>query len=395
MNKQINCLIVKYGEIALRGKNRAIYENMLIQQIKSIIDTKYYIRKEQGRFYIDEPNNPLTEYENLAKQIIKIPGIHSVCPCLRLESEDIEDIKEASIVISKLAFSKLCQNTSFKVNTRRADKRYQFTSHETSYLIGEHILNYFDNISVDVHNPQVIINIELRTYVYVYSKEFKGLGGLPVSSSGKAVYLLSGGIDSPIASFLMTLRGVYGEFIYFHSPPYVSIKARQKVIDLAGKLAEYSGETKLHIVNFTDIQLLLKEKTSEHKLTLLMKRNMIRIACMLADEERMQALVTGDSVGQVASQTLASMHAIDSASSYPILRPLSGYSKDEIIRIAKKIETFDISIRPYEDCCTLFVSKHPETRPLKKAIELAEASVENINELCEKAFKEREIIHIK
>lgn len=426
---EYNTLLIKYGEIAIRGKNRKLFEDKLISIIRKAVGRNYRVKREQGRFLVEENLNQDGEsscYDSmnaLIPRICKISGIHSVCPAIKIEYDhknttDSKVLSETLDIIKKYASNHFYENhietagidglsnennisqlndqnkISFKVETKRADKMFPITSTEISALVGGYILNKFDNITVDVHNPDVLLNIELRTFCYIYSKEYKGYGGLPVSSSGRGLFLLSGGIDSPVASFLLSKRGVYGEFIYFHSPPYITSKAKQKVIDLANTLSQYCGETKLHIVNFTEIQQYLHENVPEDKLTIFLKRAMLKIASIVAEKNNMLVLATGDSIGQVASQTIFAINSIDSASDIPVLRPLSGLNKSEIISIARKLGTYEISIQPYEDCCTLFVATHPETKPKRSVIEAIERNLFRLDSLIIGAIGDIEEVRV-
>ena len=266
------------------------------------------------------------------------------------------------------------------------------TSKEVAADIGGYVLERMENLKVDVHNPNVVLRVELRNDAYVFSKVIKTYGGLPVGSSGKGIALMSGGIDSPVAAWLMAKRGIAVECVYFHSPPYTSEWAKQKVEDLAERIACFTGEIKLHIIPFTEVQLYLLEHVPHDKLTIFLKRAMMKAAEEIAYKSNALALITGDSVGQVASQTLQGIHAINSVCTMPVLRPLAGMDKQEIVDLAKKIGTFDISIRPYEDCCTIFVAKHPETRPKTNIIEAIEKKLEELDNLIKKAVETEEII---
>lgn len=257
------------------------------------------------------------------------------------------------------------------------------TSNEIGADVGGYILHNMENLKVDVHNPDVTLMVELRNNAYVYSKLIKAYGGLPYGSSGKATVLLSGGIDSPVAAFLMAKRGVEIEAIYFDSPPYTSERAKQKVLDIAEKIAEYTGALKLYVVPFTDVQLKIYENTPPEKMTILLKRAMLKTAQKVAENNKSMGLVTGDSIGQVASQTMEAIRAIDSAAQMPVFRPLCAMDKQEIVDVSVKIGTYDISIRPYEDCCTVFVAKHPETKPKKSIIEAIEKKIDGLDELID------------
>ena len=388
-----NVLLIKYGEIALRGKNRSIYEKKLINIIRKNLSQEdgYVIRKEQGRFILDREGKEV-DYDRIIPKIVTILGIIEVCPCIMTEDQSIENLKKISLEYMNHFYGE--KSYTFKIETKRSDKRYPLTSREVSYEIGGHIFNSMEHMSVNVKNPEVLLMVELRTCAYIYSSSFKGHGGLPVGSSGNGMLLLSGGIDSPVAGFMMAKRGVAIEAIYFHSPPYTSERAKDKVKDIAERLSVFTGELKLNVLPFTDLQIYLLENVPHEKLTILIKRVMLKIAELVALKNNSQCLITGDSVGQVASQTLQSIHAVSSAVKLPVIRPLSGMNKQEIIDIAKDIETFDISIRPYEDCCTIFVADHPETRPKTDVIERMERKLSLLDEKIEQAISKIEVLKL-
>lgn len=389
-------LLVKYGEIAMRGKNRYLVENRLIRTIIKNLEPvgNYWVTKEQGRFVVEcKEDNDTFDFETVIDVVVNILGVTAVCPGIRLEDSSMESIREYALKHFKEHFEG--QKLTFKVETKRSDKQYPLHSREVSADVGGYILHNVDNISVDVHNPDVTLMVELRNHAYIYSKLIKGFGGLPMGSSGKATLLMSGGIDSPVAGFLLAKRGVEIEAVYFNSPPYTSERAKQKVIDLAKRLAVFTGGVKLHIVPFTDVQLQIYNSVAPEKMTIFLKRAMLKSAEKIATKNGSMALVTGDSVGQVASQTMHAINAINTAcQSMPVLRPLCAMDKQEIVDWARKIKTYDISIRPYEDCCTIFVAKHPETKPKRSIIEKIETKIENLEELINKAVEETEIIEL-
>ena len=386
-----NVLLVKYGEIAIRGKNRYLIENKLIRTIIKRLEPYegYRVYKEQGRLLVVNEAGEF-DYDTVIPVVLKILGVTAVCPGVEFEDQSIESLREHALLHFKEHFPE--GGVTFKVVTRRSDKRYPMTGNEISADVGGYILHNVPNIKVDVHNPDVTLMVELRNNAYVYSKVIKGYGGLPYGASGKATVLMSGGIDSPVAAFLTAKRGVEIEACYFDSPPYTSERAKQKVIDLAEQLAKYTGSLKLHIVPFTDTQLKIYESTPPEKMTVLLKRAMLKTAQKIAEKNKSMALVTGDSIGQVASQTMEAIVAIDSAATIPVLRPLCAMDKQEIIDVAVEIGTYDISIRPYEDCCTVFVAKHPETKPKKSIIESIERKIEGLDELMDKAVENTEIV---
>ncbi len=389
-----NVLLAKYGEIALRGKNRHLIENTLLKTISKNLEKvgNYYVSKEQGRILIEskEKDNKF-DYDKVIPLVVNILGITAICPAIKLDDSKIENIREKALLHMKEFWSD--KNYTFKVETKRSDKQYPMDSRQISSDIGGYIFNNMGNISVDVRNPDITLMVEIRNYVYIYSKLIKGFGGLPVGTSGKATVLLSGGIDSPVAGFMMAKRGVCLECVYFHSPPYTSDRAKQKVIDLAEKLSTFTGDIKLHIVPFTKVQLKIYESVPPEKMTIILKRAMFKIAEKIAIKNGSQGLVTGDSIGQVASQTMQAIDAINSSvKNLPVFRPLCSMDKQEIIDIARKLGTFDISIRPYEDCCTIFVAKHPETKPKKNIIENIERNIVDLDKLIEEAIKDIDVL---
>ena len=370
-------LLVKYGEIAIRGKNRYLFENQLIAAIRKNIDTLdpgHYIKKEQGRLVIYNKRG-VTDVEGLIERVSVVYGILGVSPCIISDKQEFTVVRSLALEYFKNAYPAPPGGTTFKVFARRADKDYPMDSKEIAADIGSLILEHYPNLKVSMKNPGISLHVEFRNSVYIYGETIRGVGGLPAGSSGKGVLLLSGGIDSPVAGFMMEKRGISLEAVYFHSPPYTSERAKEKVMDLTQRLALFSGGKRLHVIPFTDIQLCLYDNVAAEKLTILMKRIMLRMGEMIAKETGGLAVVTGDSIGQVASQTLRSINAVESAVTLPVLRPLSGFDKQEIIDISQKIGTFDISIRPYEDCCTIFVAKHPETKPKASIIESIEADI--------------------
>ncbi|HIW24594.1 MAG TPA: tRNA 4-thiouridine(8) synthase ThiI [Firmicutes bacterium] len=388
-----NVLIVKYGEIAIRKNNRKFFVEKLLRTIRRNLDGlgDFYVVKEQGRLIVEDRGGEI-DFDQVIPKIICIMGIIGVSPGVRTKDQSLDNLKK--VCAEHVAMIGAENYKTFKIETKRSNKNYPLVSREVSAAVGEHILEKFTNLTVDVHNPELTVYIELRNDAYIYSKQIKGFGGLPVGSSGKGIVMLSGGIDSPVSAFLMAKRGVEVEGVYFNSPPYTSERAKQKVVDLAEKLTEFTGGFRLYVAPFTDIQLYLLENVPHDKLTIFMKRAMTRIACILGERDGALAVITGDSVGQVASQTMQGLHAISSVATMPILRPLAGFDKQEIIDIAVKIGTFDISTRPYEDCCTIFVDKHPETKPKTTVIERIESHLDKLDELIEKAVNEAEIIEM-
>ena len=369
-----NVLIVKYGEIAVRGNNRKFFIERLLRTIRKNLDDigDFYVVKEQGWLIVEDRGGEL-DFDKVIPRILCIMGIIGVSPGVRVRNQELDNLKKVCAEhIRSIGADKY---KTFKIETKRSNKSYPLESREVSAAVGEYILDEFPDFTVDVHNPELTVYIELRNDAYVYSELIKGLGGLPVGSSGKGIVMLSGGIDSPVSAFMMAKRGVEVEGVYFNSPPYTSERAKQKVVDLAERLTMFTGGFKLYVVPFTDLQLYLLENVPHDKLTIFLKRAMTRVACILGERDGALAVITGDSVGQVASQTMQGLHAISAAATMPILRPLAGFDKQEIVDIARKIGTFDISVRPYEDCCTIFVAKHPETKPKTSVIEKIESNL--------------------
>lgn len=391
-------LLIKYGEIALRGKNRGLFEKKLIEAIRknvSEVEGNYYVVKEQGRLILENLDGDI-DYDKVINKVSKVLGIVAICPCIKFKENDIESLQKHTLEYIKETYDDY--NFTYKVKARRSNKSYPLDSNEICTEVGGYILENLGEygIKVDVKNPMEVINVELRTDVYIFSKVIKTFGGLPIGSSGKSTLLLSGGIDSPVAGFLMAKRGVELSCVYFDSPPYTSLRAKEKVIDLAKVLSSFTCKINLYVIPFTNTQLFIYDNSPPEKTTILMKRIMLKIAEMVNEKEKGIGLITGDAIGQVASQTISSLDAISSAVEEPIFRPLLGMDKEEIMTIARKIETYDISIRPYEDCCTIFVPAHPETKPKKSIIESFEKKLfdNGILELMEEAFLNAEIIKL-
>ncbi|MDI3311442.1 MAG: tRNA uracil 4-sulfurtransferase ThiI [Thermoanaerobacterium sp.] len=348
-------ILIKYGELALKGDNRAFFENKLVRNIKEALKNFDVIKVEKthGRIYVETDKNVKEAIEKLKK----VFGIVGITIAKKVEL-DLNAIYDSAIEIMKNHSDK-----SFKVETRRPNKSFPYESIELSRMIGSEILKNIDGVHVDVHNPDVVLNVEIREKAYLYSDTVDGIGGMPLGTNGKAVVLLSGGIDSPVAAWMMMKRGVEIEAVYFHSPPYTQERAKDKVIDLCKKLSEYGQDIYLHVVNFTDFQLAIYDKCPAKLTTIIMRRMMMRVAENIAVKYGAKALITGESLGQVASQTIESLYCTNAVTHMPVFRPLIGMDKSEIVEISKKIGTYDISIRPYEDCCTIFVPKHPIIKP--------------------------------
>ncbi len=385
--------LIKYAEIGLKGNNRYLFENALRDRIKEALQVlgDFVVSKEQGRIFVECSEG--YDYEEAVSALTKVFGISSICPVAVIESSEWETLTKGVGDYVELMYSD--RNITFKVEAKRADKNYRYTSPEICIEMGSYLLNRFPEMKVDVHNPSVRFTVEVRTKCYVYSIIIPGLGGMPVGCNGKAMLLLSGGIDSPVAGYMISKRGVSLAATYFHAPPYTSERAKQKVVDLAGKISKYTGSMKLFVVNFTDIQLYIYDQCPHEELTIIMRRYMMKIAERLAEQEGCLGLITGESIGQVASQTMYSLAATNEVCSMPVYRPLIAFDKKDIVDIAQRIDTFETSIQPFEDCCTIFVAKHPVTRPSVKVIKKSEKKLdENINEMIETALNTVEVIPI-
>ena len=355
-------LLIRYGEIHLKGQNRPFFEKVLLHAIiASAKKFDGYVDKGQGRYYLR--NVKPQDMPQAINAMSKIFGIYSVSPAMEME-KDLEVIFQAAADMACRKLKSLGKETAtFKVESKRADKRFPMNSMALSAEAGGYILEHVPGLSVDVHHPDFTVYIEVRESAFVYTDIVMGSGGMPVGTSGKGMLLLSGGIDSPVAGYMMAKRGIALEAVHYHSFPYTSERAKQKVIELAQELSAYTGPIKIHMVHFTDIQMSIYEKCPEEQLTLIMRVFMMRIAEKIAKDRNCGALITGESLGQVASQTLASLTVTNSVIDLPVFRPLIGMDKLEIMDIAKRIDTYETSILPYEDCCTVFVPKHPVTHP--------------------------------
>lgn len=384
--------LIKYAEIAIKGKNRYMFEDALVRQIKIALNKcegKYEISKASGRIYVEYLSD--YDFDETVSALTKVFGITGVCPVVHVEDKGFEQL--ASDVISFIDEVYPDKNKTFKVNSRRARKNYPLESMEINAKLGEVLLNAFPELSVDVHKPEIMLNVEIREKIYIYSEVIKGPGGMPIGTNGKAMLLLSGGIDSPVAGYMISKRGVRIDAVYFHAPPYTSERAKQKVVDLAKKIAKYTGPIYLHVINFTDIQLYIYDKCPHDELTIIMRRYMMRIAEHIAKETECLSLITGESIGQVASQTMQSLVATNEVCTLPVFRPLIGFDKQEIVEISEKIDTYETSILPYEDCCTIFVAKHPVTKPNLNIIRRDEGNLsEKIDELVKTAIDTKELI---
>lgn len=384
--------LIKYAEIGIKGKNRYIFEDALVQQIKYAVkrcDGEFQVYRTQGRVYVEALS--AFDFDEVVDNLKTVFGISGICPVVYVEDEGFEKLGEE--VIKYLGEVYPEQNKAFKVQARRARKNYPLDSMEINREMGGIILDNYPEMRVDVHNPDIMLHIEIREKIYIYSEIIPGPGGMPVGTGGKAMLLLSGGIDSPVAGYMVAKRGVKIDAVYFHAPPYTSERAKQKVVDLAKLVSRYTGPIYLHVINFTDIQLYIYEKCPHDELTIIMRRYMMRIAEKIAKQTECLGLITGESIGQVASQTLHSLAATNEVCTMPVYRPLIGFDKMEIVEISEKIDTYETSILPYEDCCTIFVAKHPVTKPNLNIIRKHEENLEEkIEELIETALANDELI---
>ncbi len=391
----IKMFLVRYAEIGTKGKNRYVFEDILCKRIRNRLEAlgDFKVWRDFGRIYIEALSD--YDYDEAINRLTKIFGIVGLCPVTVAEEFTYEGIKKAALEHFEDTFGNAADNKfngynfSFKVHSRRVNKDFPMNSMEIDMEIGHDLLEAYESegLHVDVHKPDVMVEVELRgEKAFVYSRIIPGPGGLPVGTNGKAMSLLSGGIDSPVATYMIAKRGVEMEAVYFNSPPYTSQRALEKVEKLGQIVAQYSGPIKFYNVNFTEIQLCIYDNCPHDQLTIIMKRIMFQIAERLAAKDDCQAIVTGESIGQVSSQTMQSLGVIDAAVDCPVYRPVIGMDKQEIVEYSQKIGTFETSIEPYEDCCTIFVDKHPVTKPKMFAIEKSEKKlVGKIEELIDKA----------
>lgn len=392
---RFHSFLIKYGEIGLKGKNRYLFEDALVRQIRFAlreVEGSFYVHKAQGRVYVDGEGD--YDYEETIDSLKRVFGIVGICPVVRKVDCGFEQLSSDVLSYMKEMYPD-CSRT-FKVEARRSKKQYPLTSMEINCKLGEAVLDAFPDMKVDVHHPDIKLNIEVREEIYIYSEIIPGPGGMPVGTNGKAELLLSGGIDSPVAGYMISKRGVSINATYFHAPPYTSERAKEKVVDLAKLVSKYAGPIELRVVNFTDIQLYIYEKCPHEELTIIMRRYMMKIAEHFAKENGCLGLITGESIGQVASQTMQSLAATNAVCTLPVYRPLIGFDKRDIVEIAEKIDTFETSIQPFEDCCTIFVAKHPVTKPNIERIEKSERNLEEkIDELMKTAIETVEVITVK
>ena len=374
-------LLIKYAsEIFLKGLNRGRFEKKLKENIKNVLkNDEYSFYTDQNRWFIQAE-----DVSEIKEKVKKVFGVYEVCTVVQTE-RDIEKIKDLALEVMK----KQPAGTSFKVATKRADKKFPMNSMELSGLVGAHILKNTTGYHVEIKKPDYVVDIEIRDNAYVYVEKERGIGGMPYGINGSTMLMLSGGIDSPVAGFLMAKRGIEVHGVYYHSHPYTSERAKDKVKELASILSQYTGKIHLHVVPFTEIQMEIMDKCPENELTIIMRRFMMKCACALADKLGIQSVTTGESIGQVASQTMEALVVSDDAGDRPVFRPLVAMDKGDIMDISHKIGTYETSILPYEDCCTIFVPKHPVTKPKLKYIRLHEEALDS-EALVERAIQETE-----
>ncbi len=377
-------LMVRFGEIYLKGQNRPFFLNLLMRRIRTAVrPLGGKVTLNDGRFYVTD----YSDEEAAVQAIQKIFGVHSLCVAVEMGKESFEDIKKTAAELMEG-----CTGT-FKVESRRSDKRFALTSPEINREVGAYILNCYPHLSVDVHKPDHLLSVEIRGRAFIYNNVIPGPGGMPVGSNGKATLLLSGGIDSPVAGYLVAKRGVEISAVHFYSYPYTGERSKDKVVQLAKKLSAYCCGMKLYIVPFTEIQMQIHQKSFSDHTTLIMRRFMMRLADKVAQMDGAQALVTGEAIGQVASQTMEAIVCTDAVTTMPVFRPLIGFDKVDIIRIAEEIDTYETSCLPYEDCCTVFTPKHPVTRPKMEKVLKAEEPLD-VDALVQQAIEGIEVIEL-
>ena len=384
--------LIKYAEIGVKGKNRYLFEDALVKQIHhrlKNLEGNFSVTKEAGRIYAEAAED--FDYDEVIDALQHVFGIVGICPMVQIEDNGYEDLKAQVVKYIDDAYEN--KNFTFKVVARRANKQYPVVSDQINRDLGEVILNAFPETKVNVHTPDVLLRVEVRHKINIFSETIPGPGGMPIGTAGRAMLLLSGGIDSPVAGWMIAKRGVTIDATYFHAPPYTSERAKQKVVDLAKLVAKYTGPIRLNIINFTDIQLYIYDQCPHDELTIIMRRYMMKIAETIAKENDCLALVTGESIGQVASQTMQSLAVTNEVCELPVMRPLIAFDKQDIVDISLKIGTYETSVLPYEDCCTIFVAKHPVTKPSLKKIKNSEKELdEKIDELMKTALETREVI---
>lgn len=385
-------VLIRYGEIHLKGHNRPFFERMLFKNIEKAVENipNVQVIKAQGRYYIEN----FDDEARVLDALTRVFGIVSISSAYKVD-KDFETIVKMSeeVMGGIIAKQQNKDNLTFKVESRRSDKRYPMDSMSISREVGSRLLTKYPELTVDVHHPKITLNVEVREFAYIYHESIPSAGGMPVGTNGKAALLLSGGIDSPVAGWMIAKRGVSLTAVHFHSFPYTSDRSKEKVIDLCKLLTRYCGPIRLHVVPFTRIQQELYEKCPDSELTILMRRYMMKISERVAESEGAIALVTGESIGQVASQTMESLAVTNDAVTMPVFRPLIGFDKIDIMNIAQRIETYETSILPFEDCCTVFLPKRPVTKPQLEKIKKSEELIDG-EELIREAIENIEVISL-
>lgn len=384
-------ILIKNGELALKGLNRSTFEDILIKNIRKRIKPlgEFEYRKEQSTVSVI-PMDDYIDMDEVSDRIGRVFGIAAYSRALQVEKDIDVILEQAPIYLAE----QLRNAKTFKVEGKRADKKFPLKSPELSAEVGGAILNKFPHLKVNVKNPEILVTIEIREkFAFIRGNQTKGAGGMPTGTAGKSAILISGGIDSPVAAYMMAKRGLVLNAIHFASPPYTSPQAEEKVHNLLRKVSKYSGNITLFTVGFTEIQEAIRDNCPEELFTLIMRRFMMRISQKIADREDCKALITGESLGQVASQTLNALACTDAVVSIPVFRPVIGLDKEEIIKISRQIDTFDISIEPYEDCCTVFTPKHPKTKPQISILEQAELALD-VDALIDRALENTKIQNI-
>ena len=369
--------LLKYGEIGVKGKNRHLFEDALVRDIERVlkrVEGDFKVSKESGRIFAVAGSD--FDYDEAIGALSKVFGLVWICPVVQIEDKGFNDLSANVIDYIDKAYAD--KNFTFKVDARRARKDYELNSMQINEELGHDLLERFPEMKVNVHDPDVLISVEVRNMINIYSKAIRGPGGMPTGTAGSAMLLLSGGIDSPVAGYMIAKRGVRISAVYFHAPPYTSERAKQKVVDLARIVSSYCGEIELNIIDFTEIQLEIYKQCPHDEMTIIMRRVMMRIAQELADESGCMGLITGESIGQVASQTMHGLYCTNAVCKMPVYRPLIAFDKQDIVSMAEKIGTYETSIQPFEDCCTIFVAKHPVTKPRLNVIEKHEKALEKV-----------------
>ena len=384
-------ILIKNGELALKGLNRRTFEDMLVKNMRRRLESagKFNFTISQSTI-VAEPADENVDLDEAVARMEKVFGIAAFSRAAAVE-KDMETILRSA---EEYLAPQLLSVRTFKVEAKRSDKKFPLNSPEICRETGGYLLRKFPHLSVDVHNPDMVVTVEVRdNFAYIHGKQIKGAGGMPTGSAGRAALLISGGIDSPVAGFMMAKRGLELIAVHFASPPYTSERAEQKVHSLLKQVSKYSGRIMLFVVPFTEIQELIKDNCPEDIFTVIMRRMMMRVSQKIAAKEHAGALITGESVCQVASQTMPAIACTDAVCEMPVFRPLIGMDKDEVVAISRKIETFDISILPYEDCCTVFTPKHPRTKPTIDYVEECEKALE-VDRLVDEAVANTRFLFI-